>query len=80
MSSSKEPKSKGNIQLQDEIVSDWDCFTGQRDYWTIQKKHNKTIRIPKLEFFLNDKSHSFAYWKYIKHTHKHPEIDMKVQY
>ena len=66
MSSYKEPKNKGNIQLEDEIISDWKYFTGQQNYWGVQKKHNKTIRIPKLKFFLKDISYSFAYWQYIK--------------
>ena len=66
MSSYKEPKNKGNIQLEDEIISDWKYFTGQQNYSGVQKKNDKTIRILKLKFFLKDISDSFAYWQYIK--------------
>ena len=66
MSSYKEPKNKKNIQLEDEIISDWKYFTGQQNYWGVAKKHNKNIRIPKVKVFLKNVSSSFAYGQYIK--------------
>ena len=66
MSNYKERKNKKNIQLEDELISDWRYFTGQQNYWGVVKKHNKNIRIPKLKVFLKNVSSSSAYRQYIK--------------
>ena len=66
MSSYKERKNKKNIQLEDELISDWKYFTGQQNYWGVAKKHNKNIRIQKLKVFLKNVSSSSVYKHYIK--------------
>ena len=37
MSSYKESKNKKNIQLEDELISDWKYFTSQQNYWGVAK-------------------------------------------
>ena len=47
MSGSKEPRDKGEVELKDEVVTDYIYFTGQKTYWTTPDKHRKTIQIPR---------------------------------
>ena len=66
MSNYKERKNKKNIQLEDELISDWKYFTGQQNYWGVAKKHNKNIKIPKVKVLLKNVSSSSEYKQYIK--------------
>ena len=52
MSSYKGSKNKKDLQLEDELFSDWKYFTGQYNYWGVAKKHNKNIKIPKVKVLL----------------------------
>ena len=58
-------KNKNKTHIEDEIITDWKYYTGQQNYWDVTK-HNKNIRVPKVNVLLKNVSASFAYRKYIK--------------
>ena len=65
MSSYKGSKNKKDLQLEDELFSDWKYFTGQYKYWGVEQRNDKNIQNLRVNVLLKNISSSSEYKQYI---------------